>query len=655
MAKQKKSTNKSGRIESALPIEEFPLESFSGEKGKGEGEGGGGEPRCDPRLVVWNSLEGRPRSVNVERALKAEVRDAMWMLSRQWQWGEFDGEDGGSLIFSRVSMKKTHLNRYAQGQGDAYPYTGNMPLEAQVERESVPIDAGMQMEMGRHWLRLLNHFLVENGVSAGIYDLAYIDTYPLVTPPFPSGSGSVYLDSLVDYGQQSTSNAWAAQVANNRRVVDGWLMYQTVLAGDHLADGIVNTSLLAHNAALISAGNELKAWFNRNYCQPGSEGSAWSPEHLEYQFSCAAPKPEAPSDLDWLVADEYASGHLDWYAFDLAPAGYSPPADASGQSFTPNVSADVITAVPSRLTFPGMPNARWWEFEEGKVDWGGLNVATTDVAKLLIMDFMFNYANDWYIMPYRSEVGSLLTVEGIELQDVFGVRTLVRHANEGNPQSWNRWNMFTLSPRGDQTSSETRLFLAPAAMQVMESPKLETVSFLRDEMANMAWGVEKTIPDGFFGGRDGQEAGLELFNFLKANAPAYTPPTPQTNDAEIKYKLATRVPENWIPFLPNHISSANRAIRLQRSAMPRDIPGMSTPVVEPRTALIRTGLDENPTQRYYINEEEVTKAGTMVHRTWQRTRWHDGGLCVWIGRRKQTGLGGGYSGLNFDQILEKED
>lgn len=618
----------------------IPLESFS-------------DNQCGPRAVGWNSLEGRPRREDVSRALRAEIRDPLWMISRQWQMGEFDGEDGGSLIFSRLSLNKTHLNRYAQGAGDAFAYDGAMPLETQVEREAVPIDSGMRMEMGRHWLGLMNHFLVQHGISAGKYDTGYVSKYPIAVPAYPTGSGQSFKAALVAYGQAFTSaDAWRARVAGEQRVVDGFLVYQAVQSGAHLSDGVVNMGDPQHAQALQDAGAAFLAWFERNYAQPGLAGSAWSSSHLEYQFSCAAPQPDNPGSLDWLVADEYANGHLDWFSFDLAPSGFQAPADAPNQSFSDQISEDVLTLLPSKLFFDGMPNARWWEFEDRRVDWGGLDLTTTDVPKLLMLDFMLNYSNDWYLIPYASEVGSLISVAGIELQDVFGVRTLVKHANEGNPANWRRWNMFSLSPRGGQTSSETRLFLAPAAVQVQEGKPMESVMFLRDDMANMAWGVEKVVPDDFFGGRDGQEAAQELFGFLQKHAPAYTPPATVPTDAPLHYSLATRVPENWIPLLPNHVSSANRGIRLQRSAMPRDIPGLSVPVVEPRSVLLRTGLDVVPAERLFVNEEEVPDAGAIVERSWQRTRWHDGRVCVWVGRRKRTGRGGGASGLMFDQVKD---
>ena len=57
------------------------------------------EPRKPlPLFRGWNRLEGRPRVADFERSLRAEVRDPLWFLTRQWQFGEFQGEDAASPI-----------------------------------------------------------------------------------------------------------------------------------------------------------------------------------------------------------------------------------------------------------------------------------------------------------------------------------------------------------------------------------------------------------------------------------------------------------------------------------------------------------------------------------------------------------------------------
>jgi hypothetical protein len=62
-------------------------------------------------VTTWNRLEGRPRTLDLERALRAEVRDPLWMLTKQWQMGEFRGSDAGSPISAKAAVETTRLNK----------------------------------------------------------------------------------------------------------------------------------------------------------------------------------------------------------------------------------------------------------------------------------------------------------------------------------------------------------------------------------------------------------------------------------------------------------------------------------------------------------------------------------------------------------------
>jgi len=70
------------------------------------------EQRLFPSVTTWNRLEARPRTQQFERALQAEVRDALWMLTKQWQMGEFRGSDAGSPVFSKLLLDTTRLTKY---------------------------------------------------------------------------------------------------------------------------------------------------------------------------------------------------------------------------------------------------------------------------------------------------------------------------------------------------------------------------------------------------------------------------------------------------------------------------------------------------------------------------------------------------------------
>ena len=77
--------------------------------------------------------------------------------------------------------------------------------------------------------------------------------------------------------------------------------------------------------------------------------------------------------------------------------------------------------------------------------------------------------------------------------------------------------------------------------------------------------------------------------------------------ASLRYQVMTTVPENWIPFAPVHVDGDNREIQLQRAALPRILEGDPNPPVkvQPRTMLMRQGLDDVPPQPYLVHEETV--------------------------------------------------
>ena len=71
--------------------------------------------------------------------------------------------------------------------------------------------------------------------------------------------------------------------------------------------------------------------------------------------------------------------------------------------------------------------------------------------------------------------------------------------------------------------------------------------------------------------------------------------------------------------------------------------------IRPRTGLLRHGLDDG--QPYFVEEEEVPRAGARLRQSFQRTRWYGGRVFTWLGVRKGTGRGEGASGLAFDQLI----
>jgi hypothetical protein len=121
----------------------------------------------------------------------------------------------------------------------------------------------------------------------------------------------------------------------------------------------------------------------------------------------------------------------------------------------------------------------------------------------------------------------------------------------------------------------------------------------------------------------------------------------------LRYVAQSDVAENWIPFLPVHVGGDLRAIRLQRGALQRTLPPAGTRV-RPVTSILRQGVapDDSGASPYYVDEQEVPRAGVVVNGVLRRGRRFDGVPVVWHARTVATGRGGGRSGLAFDRVIE---
>jgi hypothetical protein len=310
----------------------------------------------------------------------------------------------------------------------------------------------------------------------------------------------------------------------------------------------------------------------------------------------------------------------DWHAFD---AGSMPTAPDGGSADAATAPAVALSFLPTSIRFAGMPSPRYWEMEDGKTDFGRLDVNANDLARLLLAEFMLLFSNDWCLVPLELAVGSLTRVQGVLVTDVFGEQTLIRAADRGRDGDWQRWSMYRLD--GDEDES-VGLLLAPALTKSIASPAIEEVRFLRDEMANMVWAVEHRVMS---------KLGEPLDPELAAAAPVGTEPSA----AVARYRLGYSVPSHWRPFIPAHLPGSTRAIRLQRARLPNQPP-------LPMGRILDAGTP------YFVAEEEVPRAGRLVSRSFQRARWINGATFLWIGRSSSVGRGEGSSGLAFDQVEE---
>ncbi|MDQ0847407.1 hypothetical protein [Streptomyces sp. V1I6] len=597
------------------------------------------DQRSAPTVGLWNRVEGRPRTTDFDRALRAEVRDPLWMLTRQWQMGEFRGTDGGSPVTATYSVVASPPTRFRPAGGTMEPLPADRPLEAVAERRALPFAFGadrisfdLRLAIGRRWMKLVGRNVLLNLISLNVRQ-KYITRYPIASP-----------DPKVDADSPRVAHpeVWSSLRAVAGRRMDGYEFYLHLKRGRPAHEGIGGL-LGLHRDELTKLGKRLVAWFDTLIDQPAENptthatNAAWDPARLEHRFSVAVGAPGGVEKV--LTAQEYPGGTLDWHAFSVDPTG---PLGGT----TPPPAALNRTVFPAPVRFSGMPLPRWWAVEDGRTNFAAVQPDSTDLARLIFLEFALVYGNDWYQLPCDLPAGTLASIRGLAVTDVFGQKWWITPAGSGDDADWQRWSMYTLDTIGDASvTADTDLLLPPSVPKVAEGPVLEEVALVRDESANMVWGIERTVRLATGEPRRGSEVAAEIVAHRLRLRPPASPPPPAA--APVGYEAMNSVPENWIPFIPVHVPGQNREIRLQLAAMPGLVDG--TPV-RARTSLLREGFDQG--RPYFVNEEEVSQTGTGITVTYNRTRCRDGRVALWLATHRTHGRGEASSGLAFDFLTD---
>ncbi len=601
-------------------------------------------------ITMWNRLEGRPRKKDFDRALKAEIRDPLWMLTKQWQMGEFQGNDAGSPILAKIALATKRLEKYKFADNDAKDYNNDIPLEGLVEKLSIPFEMDetifsldLRIMMGRYWLKLIN----------ATFDISkeYAGEYPIEAP-----SSS---ESKPDAQILAHPESWQKFAAAANRRLDGYVFYIHLKNGGDAAENINDLAPGTFN----DQAEKYMNWVENFFLQPeksteGVEETAYIPSRLEYQFKCSAPDNGKEKVYE---AKEYYTGRLDWFNLSLNDDTKLEVSEESRREIESgdegegeSIEDNVFSFIPVSIDYDGMPDTRWWKFEDRNTYLGDIKPDTKDISKLLLLEFTLLYANDWFLIPQTLPAATITHIRGMMVTNCFGERTWIEPTGKGVDDDWQRWTMFTINRKGKSLrEADNSIILMPTVPKIQEGSAIEKVAMVRDEIANMVWAVETDIQLPSGDKKKGIEAGRELYTFYKRLVGEPESIDDEEKIANIRYEIMNTIPENWIPFIPVHKDSDNREIQLQRASMSRIIPGdtESPAAVKPRAFLLRHGLDEDEKHSYFIYEEEIPRAGISVSKSFQRTRWYGGKVFNWLGIRKQIGRGEGSSNLAFDQII----
>ena len=526
-------------------------------------------------ITYWSQLQPSPRDASIATSLAACVRDPAWMLSRQWQLGEFAGADAGSPAFARITSRTARLKDVAIGSATVTLADGQL-LEPLVEAESFGPDLATRVELGQSF---------ESLVTTTIRDL-FRGAYPI-------GPADATTDP-------ATARFLAVCTG---RAVDGVALYLAAKDAQRANHPLPDRPALPTNLqqpAQVAIATFIH-WVETTWGALGTdEPPVWDAGRLEYRTNVTA---------GGLTLEAHPDGEaaLDWHCFDLVGG-------------TATTSPAATTSVfPGHVRFRGMPNARWWDFETSKTDFGALLPDPRDLAKLLFADFLLLHGDDWYLAPLDVPAGSLCWIDTLTITDVFGTSTNVPRA-DATPGP--RWTVFSTTDRSSGGLASFLLVPASASAASMTGGAVEEVHLLRDETADIGWAIEHMV--------EGPTGVPRLESPPPSTSPPAGPPAP------LVYQLATQLPPSWFPLLP--LQTARGAIALVAGTVdggPRS----------PSGRLVR----RLSTPGFQLPEEEIGRAGVLLRRVTCRTRLSDGTMRLWMARRKQIGAGEASSGLRYDQ------
>ena len=404
-------------------------------------------------VITWTRIEpdtqtGDPQR-DLDQGIAARLADPLWLLGRQWQLGEWQGENGGSPISAQISATAFNIDSLQTAPASTAYARAATAAAAFIENDGGPADIATRTSGGQVFLDRL---------------------------------AEANFASLTQY-RTAAQNAYAFDAATATTASEAILMRAAGVDGDRiLADAKTNklAAQLSISTADAPAFTTLVAQWSTWYSPRAAvrANHAWVPDRLEYSFSAAATVTEGRVTLN---APEHTGGRIEWDTFtasDFAPQTAPQPKLIS------------VTAMPLLLHVPGMPSPWFWEIEDPTFDAGQIQAGPSDTARLLLIEATLAYATDWFLVPLRIPVASLSRVDSVQITDTFGVVTAILPTEHVQPHAdWALWRVT------QGAAALPYLLLPPPDAPSLISDPVEEVAILRDEAANVGWALHR-VPAG---------------------------------------------------------------------------------------------------------------------------------------------------------------
>ncbi len=402
------------------------------------------------KIHSHNRLETRTRMVDSKKALSFGVHDPLWMLTRQWQFGEFKGDDAGSAVLAKIKIEHAEIASI-ENDSKKLEFDKNSVLEFQVEKMNAQITNAVRVDAAYYLKKCIDFNPTLKSKSEAIISY-WQKKYPLES--FPDTSVDLKASDISpqaainEIKQRKNENLELFLAAFGSRSFDGYRVYRDMKMG---AIEDAELKKILSNKELKKLSDVVEGyirWFNKTYLPNDAGDNFWKDDKLGYDFSVSVDEGNGNGGITKLSGKNYHSGRLSWHSFDLDNTNQKPNQQQSSKK---KKREKYFTFIPTLAEFPGAPNKRLWAFEDAKVYMGNSELGGEELANALVLQYVTMYGNDWLLTPMELNAGMLSKVTGIIVTDVFGTRYYIdKPVGDNTPKNTRysgKWEMFTISKK----------------------------------------------------------------------------------------------------------------------------------------------------------------------------------------------------------------
>ena len=229
-------------------------------------------------LPQWARLEARPRGTDLSQSLKAQVRDPLWLLCRQWQMGEFEGDDCGTPVYSDLDYDCASIQNQ---QIPMNPLIAAQPIINENDPGKKSLD--IRIQMAEMWVSMIS----SNAQLKGLI------------PKFTSNPLYQFKE---DPAALQDEGSFGMLEFYKDRLFDGYVFYKDSKR--------FNAFTASQRTLLTSLFTRFTQWYTRTYYQVEKSGN-WNHSSLEYQYKLnVTEKADSGSNLlnvKSIIVEEFTS------------------------------------------------------------------------------------------------------------------------------------------------------------------------------------------------------------------------------------------------------------------------------------------------------------------------------------------------------------